>query len=312
VELSAYRGTTRERRLQGAALFTTIAAASAVVAGLVPTVATSAAPPTGPPEAAAVARVAEALPPLKSPAELSTRSVRLPANDAPRALAAKTLHPAPQQARGVREGGEDVRGAASAHPIVTVRRGSVALLERPAGREVGRIGGRTEFGSASVLSVVSRRGPWLGVTSPERPNGRLAWIDGRARGLGRSGTHFSLHADLSRRTLELRRGGRVVKRMSVAIGRPGSSTPTGRFAVTDKLDGSDYSSYFGCCILALSGIQPNLPAGWPGGNRLAIHGTSSPQTIGQAVSAGCLRAGEDSVRDLMRRVPVGTPVFIGA
>ena len=37
------------------------------------------------------------------------------------------------------------------------------------------------------------------------------------------------------RTLELRRGGRTVRRVTVAVGRPGSPTPTGRFAVTDKL-----------------------------------------------------------------------------
>jgi len=263
VKLSAHGIRTGERRRHGTALFATIAAAGAVVAGLVPTVATSAAPATEPPEAAAVARVADSLPPLRNPEELSTRPAARPATGTKPSESAQTA-----------------RRAARTYPLVSVKSGSVALRQRPAG--------------------------------PERPNGRLAWIDGRDGGLGRSSTSFSLHADLSRRTLELRRGARVVKRMSVSVGRPGSSTPTGRFAVTDKLDGSAYSGYFGCCILAMSGTQPNLPAGWPGGNRLAIHGTSSPQTIGQAGSAGCLRAGEEPLRDLMRRVPVGTPVFVSA
>ena len=92
--------------------------------------------------------------------------------------------------------------------------------------------------------------------------------------------------------------------------RPGSETPTGRFAVTDKLSGPRFGPYYGCCILALNGKQPNLPAGWQGGNRLAIHGTNSPGTIGAAASAGCLRAGDADLRLLMRRVPLGTPVFI--
>ena len=70
--------------------------------------------------------------------------------------------------------------------------------------------------------------------------------------------------------------------MSVAIGRPGSETPTGRFAVTDKLNGASFGSYYGCCVLALNGHQPKLPAGWSGGDRLAIHGTNSPGTIGNA------------------------------
>ena len=80
--------------------------------------------------------------------------------------------------------------------------------------------------------------------------------------------------------------------------------------MTDKLSGSRFGPYYGCCILALSGHQTHLPAGWPGGDRLAIHGTDSPATIGTAASAGCLRAADADLQALMRRVPLGTPVFI--
>ncbi len=142
-----------------------------------------------------------------------------------------------------------------------------------------------------------------GAPPPEQPAPH--WLVAAVRREG-----YSLHADLSARRLELRRGGRRVRRITVAIGRPGSETPTGRFAVTDKLSGPRFGPYYGCCILALNGKQPNLPAGWQGGNRLAIHGTSSPGTIGAAASAGCLRAGDADLRLLMRRVPLGTPVFI--
>ena len=92
--------------------------------------------------------------------------------------------------------------------------------------------------------------------------------------------------------------------------RLSTPTPTGRFAVTDKLSGPRYGGYFGCCILALSGTQPHLPPGWRGGNRLAIHGTDRSGTIGRRSSAGCLRAGERPLRALMRDVPLGTPVEI--
>jgi lipoprotein-anchoring transpeptidase ErfK/SrfK len=108
------------------------------------------------------------------------------------------------------------------------------------------------------------------------------------------------------------RGRRAVRRIDVAIGRAGSETPTGRFAVTDKLAGSAYGPYYGCCILALSAHQTHTPPGWTGGNRVAIHGTDSPSTIGTAASAGCLRAADADLVVLMRRVPVGTPVFISS
>lgn len=195
--------------------------------------------------------------------------------------------------------------------LASVRSGqSLPLRARPGGSAVTRVGARTEFGSESVLSVVEERDGWLGVTTAERPNGRLGWVRRRSDALKLDTTDYSITVDLSRRKTELLRGDRVVRRLPVAIGRPESPTPTGRFAITDKLDGPDYSPYFGCCILALSGKQPKLPAGWPGGDRLAIHGTNSPDTIGTAASAGCLRAEDGDVRALMSRVPLGTPVRI--
>jgi hypothetical protein len=195
--------------------------------------------------------------------------------------------------------------------VARIRAGrSVALRAKPSSAPVGRLTARTEFGSKRVLAVAAVRGRWLGVSVPERPNGKLGWIDGKSGSIDRGRTNVALRADLSRRMLEVRVGHRVVKRMRVAIGRPGSSTPTGRFAVTDKLSGGRYGSYYGCCILALSGHQPNTPAGWRGGNRLAIHGTNAPGTIGAAASAGCLRGADRDLRTLIRRVPAGTPIFI--
>ena len=197
------------------------------------------------------------------------------------------------------------------HELVRVRAGrAVALRSAPGGAAVARLGDRTEFGSARVLSVVASRGDWIGVSTPLRRNGELGWIDRREEGLDFARSELALHADLSRRRLVLRRGSRVLRTVRVAIGRPGSSTPTGRFAVTDKLSGPRFGRYFGCCILALSGTQPRLPSGWTGGNRLAIHGTDSPSSIGRRASAGCLRAAEGPLRSLMRAVPVGTPVTI--
>lgn len=195
------------------------------------------------------------------------------------------------------------------HKLAVVR-GRVALSERPGAPARLRVGSMTEFGSPRVLGVAARRGDWLGVVTTERPNNRLAWVRRGSRGLTLRRTRWSLHADLSARTLVLRKAGRRVMRIVVAVGRPGSETPTGRFAITDKLSGPRFGPYYGCCVLALSGHQPNTPPGWTGGNRLAIHGTDSPSSIGAAASAGCLRASDAPLRVLMRKVPLGTPVFI--
>ena len=197
------------------------------------------------------------------------------------------------------------------YSIARVRAGrTVALRARPGGRSVKRLSSRTEFGSRRFLAVAERRGRWLGVVSAERPNGRLGWVDGSARALTPYRTAISVHADLSRRRVELRDGGRVVRRFAVGIGRADYRTPTGRFAVTDKLSGRAYGGTYGCCIVALSGHQIKLPPGWPGGDRLALHGTRDQASIGNAASTGCLRGSDRDLRALLRRVPLGAPVFI--
>ena len=173
----------------------------------------------------------------------------------------------------------------------------VAVHSGPEGRVLASLGSETEFGSAQALSVVrERRGRWLAVTTPQLPNGKLGWVDARSGAFRYSRAPVEVEIDLSRRQLLLRRAGEVIRKVPVSVGRPGSSTPTGRFAITDKLPGARYSSAYGCCILALSGTQPNLPAGWTGGNRLAIHGTDAPSLVGQAVSAGCPRARDHDMR----------------
>ena len=96
-----------------------------------------------------------------------------------------------------------------------------AACGRPGGPKAIQLGRRTEFGSRQVLAVAAQRGDWLGVVTPQRPNNRLAWVHRRHRSLRIRRTRLSLHADLSARTLTLRRAGRRVYRLRVAIGRPG-------------------------------------------------------------------------------------------
>jgi len=158
--------------------------------------------------------------------------------------------------------------------------------------------------------VKTQRGRWLGVTEAGVGHNRLVWVDARAGGIRYARTRLELDIDLSSRTVIVRRDRLAVRRLSVGIGRPGSPTPTGRFAVTDKLNGRAYSAVYGCCILALSATQPNLPSGWTGGNRIAIHGTLSSSDFGRAVSAGCVHASDADLRYLMRIVRLGTPVVI--
>jgi hypothetical protein len=197
---------------------------------------------------------------------------------------------------------------ANRYPTARIE-GRQLLYDSPGGTPKIRIPDETEWNTPRVMSVVRHRPNWVGVLVPELKNGRIAWlpIDRVARW---GSVTWSLHADLSKRMLTVRRGGKTMRRFQVGIGRPGHSTPKGRFAVTDRLRVTDPASPYGCCVLALTGHQTKLPPGWPGGDRLAVHATADLSGLGREVSLGCMRAHPRTARWLIKRVPLGTPVFI--
>jgi hypothetical protein len=189
--------------------------------------------------------------------------------------------------------------------------GQLALRDHPGGRILSRIADRTEFGSPQVLSPVDLYRGWIAVKHPSLGNEGVAWVEARRAPLQYAGRLVRLEVDLSRRELRVFHRKVLERRMPVAIGAPDTPSPPGEYYVTDKLPGSRFGDYYGCCILALSGHQPNLPQGWSGGDRLAIHGSPSP-TWGQAVSNGCFHASRANLRFLMRAVPLGARVVVHA
>jgi L,D-transpeptidase catalytic domain len=192
-------------------------------------------------------------------------------------------------------------------------RENVLAYDRPNGTPIARLRTLTPFGEPRTLGIVKVRDHrrWLGVHSPVFANDETGWIPNDPATLDLSRTRTALHISLPEARIRLRRAGKVVYEVPISIGRAGTETPAGRFQVTDKLPASRFpQGPYGCCIIALSARQPNLPPGWAGGDRIAIHGTSEPDTIGQAASSGCLRASDADLQVLMRDVPVGAPVFI--
>jgi lipoprotein-anchoring transpeptidase ErfK/SrfK len=104
----------------------------------------------------------------------------------------------------------------------------------------------------------------------------------------------------------------------VGVGRPGF-TWSGTRTVTMKREWPDWRP-----PAQMLRRRPDLPrhmAGGPdnplgaramylGGSLYRIHGSNEPETIGQAVSSGCIRMTNDDVTDLYSRVKVGTRVVV--
>lgn len=231
----------------------------------------------------------------------------------PRSLhSTETQSPPPRQepVRGTATEYPDLGQPAGTHLLVAVRPGSrVRIHAEPGGRVTGVAGDRTEFGSPTVFSVAKQAGRWAGVSTAGGPNDRLGWIRLDPRRVELGWTDRSLHVKLSERRVTLRAGRRALRTFTVTVGAPGTETPTGRFAVTDTFRG-DLNPVYGCCAVALTAIQPTLRPGWPGGDRIALHGNGTGQPLGIAASNGCLRADDREVSALIEEIDLGTPVFI--
>jgi lipoprotein-anchoring transpeptidase ErfK/SrfK len=147
---------------------------------------------------------------------------------------------------------------------------------------------------------------WLRIMLPIRPNGAAGWV--RMGAVTVRKVEQRIVVDLSDKTLRYYRDGHLEHDFSVGIGRPETPTATGTFFVWAQVPQASPSGPYGVFALGLSGFSPVLKD-WPGGGRMAIHGTAHPEDRGLMVSHGCVRVYNDDMVDL-RRVPLGTPVVI--
>jgi len=230
-----------------------------------------------------------------------------PAGSASSSSGTREFSPAKEGSRSAEPFPSDPQSAEQ-YPTARIAK-RTALYREPGGKVRLRISPDTEWDSPRILSVVERRGRWLAVLVPELKNGQRAWLrDDDVAEVG--SVTWSLRADLSKRVLLVRHDGRTVRKVKIGVGRTDHPTPEGRYAVTDKLRVSDPGSPYGCCVLALTGHQTRLPEGWPGGDRLAVHATRDLSGLGKRVSLGCMRTDPRDTKWMMKRVPLGTPVFV--
>ncbi len=167
-------------------------------------------------------------------------------------------------------------------------------------------------GATSLLitrSVVKDDVRWVEVLLPVRPNGTRGWIP--ADVLSLTTTPMRISIDLSDRRLTLLRSGRRVFTTSIAVGAPGTPTPTGKdFAIAELVRTNQPGAFLGPVVMPLTGYSETLNEFAGGNGRVAIHGTSAPGLIGSAVSHGCMRMRNADVLRLAGAARPGTPVSI--
>ncbi|NPV71889.1 MAG: L,D-transpeptidase [Firmicutes bacterium] len=106
------------------------------------------------------------------------------------------------------------------------------------------------------------------------------------------------------------RRGEVVRRYPIAVGKPSTPSPEGRFVVSSILRHPTW--YPRGQAPVPPGPQNPLGSRWIGlsDSPYGIHGTNNDASIEHRVSAGCIRMHNRDVEELCGLVQIGTPVVL--
>ena len=122
---------------------------------------------------------------------------------------------------------------------------------------------------------------------------------------------FNVLINKSQNVLFLKSGEEVLKIYHVSTGKD-NITPVGTFKIATKIEKPVWFRNGGAPIPSES-PENELGSRWMGFDtdpHYGIHGTLHPETIGQQVTAGCVRLANQDVEELFDILPVGTEVVI--
>jgi len=129
---------------------------------------------------------------------------------------------------------------------------------------------------------------------------------------------FEIMCSKSRHDIVVTLNGEFFKRYKVGTGRYGK-TPEGTFVIREKIKEPPWWRPDGSVVPYGNKEENILGTRWfslratgetEDVRGYGIHGTWSPESVGTASSAGCLRMKNDEVEELFVYIPVGTPVTI--
>jgi lipoprotein-anchoring transpeptidase ErfK/SrfK len=177
------------------------------------------------------------------------------------------------------------------------------------------------LGTAALLLAAQWR-TWISSPRTWMPNPRTE--SARAAGLLAQQTQRTTPApatngsrlvvDLSDRRVYVYRNQQLLASYQIAVGQDGWETPTGSFQVLHMQTAPKWRHPITGEVIP-SGAQNPLGTRWigfwtDGDAEIGFHGTNQEDSIGQAVSHGCLRMRNQDVESLYQQVSEGTLVTV--
>ena len=193
---------------------------------------------------------------------------------------------------------------------VDVRDGKLSRTRARNGVKVKRPQLEAQLVRAAAEPAAKRRKVKLPVTVIERADRTLVDLAKRYPTV--------IGIDRDAKTLRLYENLRLTRRYKIAVGQQGLESSAGRYKIEEKIvnppwhapDKAWAGELAGQTIPADDPRNP-LVARWMGyHDGEGIHGTKDIESLGTQASHGCIRMSPKAVKQLFRRVKVGTPVFL--
>lgn len=189
------------------------------------------------------------------------------------------------------------------------RYGELAIYKRPNSQErMFTLPNPTLTHVPLTLLIKRQTAGWVQAYLPVRPNGLLGWLRRPAVRILRD--PWALVVQLRSHRLVVRQADRVIRTLPVAVGKPSTPTPTGRYFINELLKQPDPAGAYGPYAFGTSAYSNVLLHFNAGNGQIGIHGTDQPWVIGTSATHGCIRLYNRDIVWLSHRVPPGTPVLI--
>jgi hypothetical protein len=165
----------------------------------------------------------------------------------------------------------------------------------------------TELGSPTWVPVVQSQSGWDRILLPTRPNRSTGWIYLKGGGLVTAYSAYQVEINLAAYRLTVLDAGRSLGSWTVAVGAPGTPTPTGRTFLLASIAPVDPT--YSPLILPLGLHSDTLTTFGGGPGTVGLHGWPDADVFGHAVSHGCVRVPAAALR-ILSQVPLGSSVMI--
>lgn len=149
---------------------------------------------------------------------------------------------------------------------------------------------------------------WIRVLLAERPNGSTGWV--RQSDVKITQNPYRIEVSLGERKIKILERTDLRYEGPVAIGKPETPTPTGKYYIRVLLQTPDPNSVYGPFAYGLSAHSDVLTEFNGGDGETGVHGNNDASVLGKSVTAGCIRMDNEEITKLTKILALGTPVEI--